>query len=306
MKFKPHKIILFLALLEFSMTAFAENKMQRPQLTFSSAIEISPRKEISLYDLVEAKFITDEVLSQLTEVVVAENSTQTIKKTDLIKHLRLLDAQFLIPTEIKLIRSKQNISRMEIERKIKNQLLKNCNDCEFNIQVNTVPQGFDSNWKMDLNIDLNKSSVLIPIASNSNQQLKGWVSAEIKKYAQVPVLNRTTRVGDVITEDMVLLEKRLIKNYNEIIFDKKNIIGMQAARLLNPGQFLTFRDLKKETILKKGQMVKALFGKGAFEVSLSAIAEESGAIGDVIKLKNSDSNKMFAGKIIDRGVVIID
>ena len=65
-------------------------------------------------------------------------------------------------------------------------------------------------------------------------------------------------------------------------------------------------DLKKETVLKKGQMVKAIAGHAFFEVSISALAEEPGSIGDVIKLKNMDSLKMFSATIVDRGLVKIE
>ena len=58
--------------------------------------------------------------------------------------------------------------------------------------------------------------------------------------------------------------------------------------------------------MKKGQIVKAIFGKGQFDISISAIVEEAGSVGDVIKVKNMDSLKMFAATIVDRGLVKIE
>ncbi len=99
---------------------------------------------------------------------------------------------------------------------------------------------------------------------------------------------------------------RLLQSYQDAITDVRSVVGMQAARYLTAGQMLASRDLKREQILRKGQMVKAIFGADALEISISAQAEEGGAVGDVIKVKNLDSQKMFAAKIIDRGIVKIE
>lgn len=296
------KIFVTVFILLSSLSVFAK----KGELTFPSTVEVSPRESISLYDIVESKNISEEILSNLKSIEIADSTTKTIFKKDLIQKLRGVEAYFLFPNEIKVLRSRQNVSRMELERKIKNQLLSRCENCEYQIQINSVPQNLPSDWSVDLNIDLNKTSVMIPVYSVSQSERKGWITAEIKKHAQAAVLNRSVKVGDVITAEMLTIEKRLIQNQTDVVLDAKNIIGMQASRFLSAGQILNFRDLKKETIMKKGQIVKAIFGKGQFDISISAIVEESGSIGDVIKVKNLDSQKMFAAVVVDRGLVKIE
>ncbi len=297
---------LLVIVLFFSISVLAK----KGEMTFSSAVEVSPRESISLYDIVETKNISEDILSNLKTIEIADQDTKIIYKKDLIRKLRGIEAYFLFPNEVKILRSRQNVSRMELERKIKNQLLaKNLNSRimpDYQIQINSVPQNLPSDWDMDLNIDLNKNSVMIPVYSESQSERKGWVTAEIKKHAHAAVLNRSVKIGDVITSEMITVEKRLIQNQVDAVLDSKNIVGMQANRFLNAGQILSFRDLKKETIMKKGQIVKAIFGKGQFDISISAIVEESGSVGDVIKVKNIDSQKMFAAQIVDRGLVKID
>ncbi len=279
---------------------------KKGEMTFPSAVEVSPRKSISAYDIVETKNISEEMLVNLKSIEIADQNTKIILKRDLIRKLHGVEAFFLFPNEIKILRSRQNVSRMELERKIKNQLLSLCANCEYQIQINSVPQNLPSDWAVDLNVDLNKSIVMIPVYSESQSEKKGWVTAEIKKHAQAAVLNRSIKIGDVITAEMLIVEKRLIQNQVDAVLEAKNIIGMQANRFLSAGQILSYRDLKKETIMKKGQIVKAIFGKGQFDISISAIVEEAGAVGDVIKVKNMDSNKMFAALVVDRGLVKIE
>lgn len=297
-----NSIQTFVLMFLFSVSSFAK----KGEMTFPSTVEVSPRESISLYDIVETKNISEAVLNDLKEIEIANQETKAITKNELMRKLRGVEAFFLFPNEVKILRSRQTVSRMELERKIKNQLLTRCMSCEYQIQINSVPQNLPSDWAVDLNIDLNKSTVMIPVYSESQSDRKGWVTAEIKKHAMATVLNRSIKAGDVISQDMVITEKRLITNLADSVLDSKNIIGMQASRFINAGQLISFRDLKKETILKKGQIVKAYFGKGQFDISISAIAEESGSVGDVIKVKNMDSHKVFAATIVDRGLVKIE
>ncbi|MBC7421629.1 MAG: flagellar basal body P-ring formation protein FlgA [Bdellovibrio sp.] len=295
-------MIKFLIVL-FPLISFAK---AQPELTFSSAIEVSPRAEISAYDIVEAKNLDEDMVSELKQIHIGDSKTNRIEKMALAKMLRPLRAHFILPSELKILRSKNAVSRMEVERKIKNHIHMNCATCDVQIQVSSVPSNLPSDWNLDLNVDMSKTSTMIPIYSSRQPDRKGWVVAEIKRYQKIPVLNRSVKVGDVITEDMLALEKRQITNLRETAQNADSIMGMQAVRFMNAGQTILFSDLKKEQVMKKGQMVKAISGNSSFEVSMSALVEEGGSIGDVIRIKNIDSQKVFAAKVVERGLVRIE
>ena len=298
------KISLFLVLFLVPTTGFAQSQY-KPEIILSSAIEVSPRNKITAYDLVESRHLSEETMQELKNIQLGDQNTKYISKTELIKNLRNIDSQYRLPTEIKLLRSQSNMSRMEVERKIKNHLMMKCFTCEYTLLINSVPQAMTADWDLDLNIDFNKTSVMVPVFSTSHSDKKGWVVVEVKKYAMAPTLNRSLKVGDVISASMLTLEKRLITR-SDILIDANQIVGLQANRFLNAGQLLSDRDLKKEQVMRRGQIVKALFGQQSLQITISAQAEEAGAIGDVIRVKNLDSQKMFAAKIIDRGLVEIE
>ncbi|AZZ35746.1 flagella basal body P-ring formation protein FlgA [Bdellovibrio sp. qaytius] len=295
------KKLVLISLMFVSQIALAKS-----EITLSSAIEVSPREVITAYDIVEGRNLSEDTLSDLKAIELGNAQTKTISKLEIIKKFRGLESNFRLPTEVKILRSKSNVSRLEIERKVMNHLLAKCGTCEYRIQINSVPQNLLTDWELDMNVDFNKSTVMIPAFSTSAPEKKGWVVVELKKYANVPVLTRPLKIGDVITDDAVTTEMRLMQSYQDAIMDVKSVVGMQASRYLTMGQTLSSKDLKREQILKKGQMVKAIFGADALEISISAQAEEGGAVGDVVKVKNLDSQKMFAAKIIDRGVVRIE
>lgn len=296
------KIFSLLLLSCFAFTAQA----RLGEIVISSATEISPRDVITAYDIVETKNVSKDILDRLKNIVVATKKSAFISKSDLVKKLRMIDSYFMFPSEVKLLRSSQFISRMEVERKIKNHLLANCDKCDFRININSVPKSVTSDWELDLNVDLNKKTVMVPVYSVSSPDKKGWITAEVKKYQNVVVLNRDVKVGDSITQDMIDTDLRSIQGAADTVVKKEALIGMQAARFISAGATINYRDIKREVILKKGQIVKAVFGKESFEVSISALAEESGAVGDVIKFKNLDSQKMFSARIEEKGLVRIE
>lgn len=293
---------LFLALFLLSFGAYAN-----PEITIASTIEVSPRTSVSAFDVVEAKNMTDSLAEELKEVVLSANGkTETVTKTDLAKLLRGVKARFVLPSEMKLLRSRNAISRMEVERKVKNKIYSDCSSCELQVVISNIPQNLSSDWELDLNIDLTKKTVMIPIYSASNTSQKNWIVAEIKRYQKVPVLNQSVKFGEVLAPEMFTIEKREISNVRNTFQNLEALEGMQASRFLNAGQLVQFGDVKREQVLKKGQMIKAIVGNNSFEVVISAEAQEAGSIGEVVKVKNLDSQRVFAGKIVERGVVRIE
>jgi flagella basal body P-ring formation protein FlgA len=297
-------IIRTIFLLFFGLNATAQ---ALPEIMIPSTVEVSPRENLTLFDVIEAKNMNSELEQDLKSLeLVSKNAVDIFSKSDLAKMLRGIKAKFILPSSLKVLKSRSAISRMELERKIKNKIFSDCMDCEVQILVSNIPQNIESDWELDLNIDLTKKTVMIPIYNVKNPAAKGWVVAEIKQYRNLPILNRSVKFDEVLTKDMFTFEKREISNMRNTVTQIEDIERMQAARFLNAGQTLQFNDMKREQVLKKGQMVKAIFGSNSFEVIISAEAQESGSVGDVVKIKNTDSQKVFAGKIVDRGVVRIE
>ena len=227
-------IIRFFFILFLGFSAVAQTQ---PEIMIPSTVEVSPRSNLTLFDVIEAKSMTEDLAEELKALVLnSENAVDTFTKTDLAKMLRGIKAKFILPTSLKVLKSRSPISRMELERKIKNKIYSECVGCEVQVVVSNIPQNIESDWELDLNVDLGKKTVMIPIYSVKNSSAKGWVVADIKRYRTLPVLNRPVKFGEVLTEDMFAMEKREITNVRNTVTHLGSIEGMQAARFLNAGQ----------------------------------------------------------------------
>ncbi len=297
------KSVLALLILVFGFQLQANSDVE---IVVPSTVEISPRTEITMYDVIEAKNLNEDVVSELQNIVIGGDKLSSLNKGELAKLLRPIKARYVLPTELKLIRSRGAVSRMEVERKIKNKIYGECSTCDVQIIISNVPQNIESDWVLDLNIDLTKKTVMVPVYSAKNSSAKAWIVVEVKRYQKVPILNQSVKYGEVITPEMLTVEKRELLNVRDTYLSAASLDGMQAVRFLNAGQMVQFSDVKREQILKKGQMVKAIVGSPSFEVAISAEAQEAGSVGEVVKVKNLDSQKVFAAKIVERGVVRIE
>lgn len=73
--------------------------------------------------------------------------------------------------------------------------------------------------------------------------------------------------------------------------------GVQAGRLL------TWRDIARRPLVKKGEMVEVSAADGQLVVTMKALAMQNGAQGEVVTVRNLDSKKDFSAFVIDENRV---
>lgn len=69
--------------------------------------------------------------------------------------------------------------------------------------------------------------------------------------------------------------------------------GIQAGRLL------TWRDVARRPLVKKGELVEVSAADGLLVVTMKALAMQNGAAGEVVTVRNLDSKKDFSAFVID-------
>jgi flagella basal body P-ring formation protein FlgA len=125
----------------------------------------------------------------------------------------------------------------------------------------------------------------------------------VKVQKSVPVARRFIRFGERIQMEDVEMAESNITHLKEESPLLSQVIGLIANKSLAAKTPVILSDLKREPAARKGQVLKALIGSSDFEVSINALAEENGFIGDVIKIKNSETQKTISAIIVEKGVV---
>jgi flagella basal body P-ring formation protein FlgA len=69
---------------------------------------------------------------------------------------------------------------------------------------------------------------------------------------------------------------------------------------LQVGRVLTWRDIGRHPLVKKGDVVQAVAAEGLLSISMKVLALQSGVKGDTISVRNPESNKDFTAQITDK------
>lgn len=288
---------LFLAALLFmtlDSTAWA-----RPEIRFEREIEVSERSEYRLSDLVELKGGDEALLRRLEQTIW--NGDRSWRES--MRTWRTDQGEqplFVLPSEIRLKKVK-TYSSAEFRRKLRNALSVQCQDCEFSFQ--SIQDGnvrLQSDWQMDESAIKVAGSLLIPVRDSSSTQ---WVSVRLRVQRPALVTKRSVLMGQSLTNSDY--ESRLmdVTFARETPVSAKDLGEMVTARMLGAGQVIYPSDVKREDLVRRGQIVKLIAGASDFEVSVPAIAEQSGRMGDVVRLKTQDSGKVVSGQVSGPGEV---
>lgn len=136
--------------------------------------------------------------------------------------------------------------------------------------------------------------------------LHHWVTGKLAFFRQTPVTTRMINMGERITSSDFVIRKVNVTFAKDGAPQEAELIGKLAGRTLNLGQPIFFGDLKKESAALRGQLVKILLGSDIMEVTASGTAEETGSLGDTIKVKSADTQKILSGVLIDKGTVKVE
>jgi len=76
-----------------------------------------------------------------------------------------------------------------------------------------------------------------------------------------------------------------------------------VARAVSAGRLLTWHDLTRRPLVRKGETVEVSATHGQLLVTLKGLAMESGARGDTVTVRNPDSRKDFSATVVDENRV---
>lgn len=313
-------------LLLAGVSAFAA---ERAEVQFEKQIELSAKSEYRLSDLVEVKTNSASLLNELENEVVDLNTSKdhNLSANEIRQWFLKLQAKseiyrsenpkLLIPMTV-TIRFSKSASREHLARLIRNRLQTQCELCQ--VQVSSV-SGMDRlrglNWSLDLsNIKLGPS-IMIPMqlqaaefetaskaaSPNSTGMNTQYLSAQLRISKMLWVTNKQIPYNTRIENQD--LEQRIVdvSFAKETPVAKEQIAGSLTTRGLSAGVAIYPADLKREQAIKKAQLIRAIAGDSELEVTTSAMAEEGGFIGDMIKIKTLDGNKILSGVIVEKGSV---
>lgn len=123
----------------------------------------------------------------------------------------------------------------------------------------------------------------------------------------VPVLTRDVMPGDIVRRtdiDWIRLPSTRVSQ--NIVTSLPQLVGMSPRNPARAGEPLRISDMRPPVVVEKGAQVDMTFISGSLTLTARGRALDSGAVGDVVNVLNSRSNRTVQGIIEGPNMIRID
>lgn len=143
-------------------------------------------------------------------------------------------------------------------------------------------------------ITLRQNTIVLRCEDTPGWQL--YVPVRIDEIVDAVVLRQNIATGSFITADTVentTRERRFVRG--NLVTDIQAVLGARTKRSLSLGQILTFQDL---CLVCKGDVVTIAIQEKGLDVSATGVALTDGTLGDVVKIRNRQSQRELRAEVV--------
>jgi len=134
-----------------------------------------------------------------------------------------------------------------------------------------------------------------------------WASADRARADEmtIPVPNVVIYPGDIVREDMLTDEPFSAAQgaVGQIVESRNLLVGRVAKRTLLPGRAVLWIAVGSPRAVSNGSMVKLFFSEDGLDIVTQASALQDGAVGDLIRVRNTESGLTISGVVQTDGSV---
>jgi flagellar basal body P-ring formation protein FlgA len=120
----------------------------------------------------------------------------------------------------------------------------------------------------------------------------------------VPMPRVTVYPNDTITEDMLIDRAYFGEGHGRAVFTThEGLVGKVSKQTLLPNAPIAINAVRDPFAIKLGQAAVVIFKSGGLVISGTAVPLQAGSVGEVIALRNTDSNTTIRGVVQADGTV---
>ena len=142
-------------------------------------------------------------------------------------------------------------------------------------------------------------------AQESADQQATQVASNQAASEVVLIPNRVIYPGEMI-ETSALKPVTLLPGKHRpdaVATQAEELQGKVAKRTLLPGRYIPVAAIRDAWLVEQGAAVQVYFIAGDLTISATAVSLQPGAAGDLIKVRNTDSGKIFSGTVMADGTI---
>ncbi len=149
--------------------------------------------------------------------------------------------------------------------------------------------------------------VWLAVRVNGQEQAKVKLTGDIQLFGNVVCLSRALRRHAILSlDDVEIVQKNISILGADFIADPQLVIGRELRTTLQPGATLYGRLLKNPTMVSRGALVSILARSGALTIKAAGQIKTSGALGDIVQVKNLMSRHEIYARVISPSEVQVE
>ncbi|MGA7197458.1 flagellar basal body P-ring formation chaperone FlgA [Roseiarcus sp.] len=127
----------------------------------------------------------------------------------------------------------------------------------------------------------------------------------LAQVASAPTPKSVIYPGDIIRDDMLadLSQGGVADGGGPFVEDRALIVGKVARLTLLPGHAIPFAGVSNRKVVANGAEVRLVYAEGGLLIMTTGAALQDGSIGDVVRVRNSDSGVTVSGAVQPDGSV---
>lgn len=152
--------------------------------------------------------------------------------------------------------------------------------------------------------------VRVDVALYAQQERRAIVPVyfDVQLQGEVAVAKRRIEAGETLNADNLHADRRAINSRAAVPTYQECLAGQRAKRVLAPGQVLVRTDLDVATaespvLIRPRDLLRIVTRVGAMQISTSGEALQEGKAGQIIRVRNTSSNRIIQARVVERGIV---
>jgi len=262
--------------------------------------------------------VSHTAADKLADIVVAYAPPAGTTKNIPVETIRLAAMRLgYLPNEINIsgngsvvTRRSQTIEAEKISDEIQSRL-KPLVPADATIQVQRISQTKPMpEGKVEFEISFPQKlerTIIVPVTVRvGNESLRINAVVKVSRFGKVFQASRRIERGEVIAESDI--QEKNIDLYempHGAVMVQSEIIGSAAARTIAPSTVIINSSIERNMVVRRGDEVKIKVMIPGVEVVVKGTSCESGALGEVVKVKNQTSGRIISGRVISAGEVMI-
>ncbi|MDD5214429.1 MAG: flagellar basal body P-ring formation chaperone FlgA [Methylococcales bacterium] len=146
----------------------------------------------------------------------------------------------------------------------------------------------------------------VNVRCNVGKKWAAFVSVSIAPFDYVVILTQPLQRGEMATQQFFTVTRKDVSSLRgNYLTNVNSVLNKTAARTLTAGSVVLQKDFIEPQLVKRGDNVAITANTSGIAIKMNGIAQSDGTRGQMIRVKNQNSNRVINAIVIDAGLVSV-